>query len=192
MAKAGIGCVVILAIAAVLVFGVGGCMYGKVVELRNAGTDCDGKFAQVDNMLERKVKLIPNLVESVKGISKHEQAIVDSVAAARGKMMSANTPVEKAAANDGLNSALGRLMVVVENYPNIKADAHYTQLMDELAGSENRIAVARMDYNNQVVEFNKKLNDPINGVIANFISLKARELFKASDEARANNVSVKF
>lgn len=192
MAKAGIGCVVVLAITTVLMFGVGGCMYGKVVELRNAGTDCDGKFAQVDNMLERKVKLIPNLVESVKGISKHEQAIVDSVAAARGKMMSANTPVEKAAANDGLNSALGRLMVVVENYPNIKADAHYTQLMDELAGSENRIAVARMDYNNQVVAFNKKLNDPINGIIANFISLRARELFKASDEARANNVSVKF
>lgn len=192
MSKAGIGCVVVMATAAMLVFGVGGCVYGKVVGLRNAGTDCDGKFAQVDNMLERKVKLIPNLVESVKGISKHEQALISSIADARGKMMSAGTPAEKAAANDGLNSALGRLMVVVENYPNIKADKHYTQLMDELSGSENRIAVARMDYNNQVVVLDKKLNDPINGVIANFINLKRRELFEASADARANNVQVKF
>lgn len=192
MQKLGMGCLVMAALLIGVTF-IGGCgLYGTVVSLRNSNEDVNGAFAQVDNMLERKVKLVPNLVETVKGISKHEQAVVDSVTKARAQMMSASTPVEKAEANSVMNSALARLMVVVEQYPNIKADKHYTQLMDELAGSENRIAVARMDYNKIVVVFNKRLNDPINGIISNFIGLKRRELFEASADARANNVKVEF
>ena len=127
--KAFIGCGAVLGIMLLLVLLVGGGIYGKVVSLRNSNEDCNGAFAQVDNMLERKIKLIPNLMETVKGMAKHEQAVVDSVTKARAAMMSASTPVEKAEANAAMNSALGRLMVVMENYPTIKADSHFTQPM---------------------------------------------------------------
>jgi LemA protein len=190
--KALIGCGAVIAVMLLGSVMVGGCVYGKVVTLRNANTQCDTTFAQVDNMLERKCKLVPNLVSTVKGIAKHEQGVVDSVTKARAALLSATGPEAKSAANEGLTSALGRLMVVVENYPNIKADTHFTQLMDELAGSENRIAVARMDYNKDVSAFNKQLNDPINGFVAGFVSLKAREFFRASDDAKANNIQVQF
>lgn len=194
--KTGWGCGMMIAAAfgiLVMLMLMGGCgVYGTVVSLRNSNTDVDGKYAQLDNMLERKAKLVPNLVATVKGYAKHEQAVFGHVAEARSKLLNAQTPVEKGAANDGLNMALGRLLMLTENYPQLKADKHFTGLMDELAGSENRIATARMDYNNTVARFNKRLNSPINSVIASAVNLRPREFFSASAEARANNVKVEF
>lgn len=110
--------------------------------------------SQIDNQLQRRADLIPNLVDVVKGYAKHENEIFTKLAQARAAMTGARTMGEKANANASLDSALSRLMVVVENYPNLKANENFLSLQDELAGTENRIAVARRDYNAAVKDFN--------------------------------------
>ena len=110
--------------------------------------------SQIDNQLQRRSDLIPNLVNVVKGYAKHENEIFTKLAEARAAMAGAKTMGEKANANASLNSTLSRLMVVVENYPNLKANQNFLALQDELAGTENRIAVARKDYNAAVKDFN--------------------------------------
>ena len=110
--------------------------------------------SQIDNQLQRRADLIPNLVNVVKGYAKHESEIFTALANARAAMAGAKTMGEKATANASLDSALSRLMVVVENYPNLKANENFLALQDELAGTENRIAVARKDYNGAVKDFN--------------------------------------
>lgn len=165
--------VIILALLALL-------FIPKYNSLVTAEESVDSKWAQVENQLQRRYDLIPNLVESVKGYAKHEQDIISSISEARSQMGNAHTPEEQAVANDTLNGALSRLLVVVENYPNLKADANFRQLMDELAGTENRLAVAREDYNNEVQSFNKNVKRFPGNLIAGMFGFEQKEYFKAA------------
>ncbi len=127
------------------------CSYNKFTTQEEA---IKGQFSQVENQLQRRNDLIPNLVESVKGFAAQERDVIDSVTNARAKMAGAGTPAETIAAANETSSALARLLVVVENYPLLKSDARFAQLMDQLEGTENRIAVERQRYNERVQEYN--------------------------------------
>ena len=127
------------------------CSYNKFTTQEEA---IKGQFAQVENQLQRRNDLIPNLVESVKGFAAQERDVIQSVTDARAKMSGAGTPEQTIAAANETSSALARLLVVVENYPQLKSDARFAQLMDQLEGTENRIAVERMRYNETVQAYN--------------------------------------
>ena len=128
-----------------------GCSYNKFTTQEEA---IRAQFSQVENQLQRRNDLIPNLVESVKGFAAQERAVIQSVTDARAKMSGAATPEQKIAAANETSSALARLLVVVENYPQLKSDARFAQLMDQLEGTENRLAVERQRYNERVQEYN--------------------------------------
>ncbi|MGE8036028.1 LemA family protein [Lysinibacillus sp. KCTC 33748] len=169
-----IGIIVIILVVLSLLF------IPKYNSLVTAEEGVDSKWAQVENQLQRRYDLIPNLVESVKGYANHEKEVIASITDARAQMGSAQSPKEQAVANDALNGALSRLLVVVENYPNLKADANFRQLMDELAGTENRLAVAREDYNNEVQAFNKTVKRFPGNLIAGMFGFEQKEYFKAA------------
>lgn len=169
-----IGIIVIILVVLALLF------IPKYNSLVTAEESVVSKWAQVENQLQRRYDLIPNLVESVKGYANHEKEVIASITEARAQMGSAHSPKEQAIANDALNGALSRLLVVVENYPNLKADANFRQLMDELAGTENRLAVAREDYNNEVQAFNKTVKRFPGNLIAGMFGFEQKEYFKAA------------
>jgi len=169
-----VGIIVIILVVLALLF------IPKYNSLVTAEESVDSKWAQVENQLQRRYDLIPNLVESVKGYANHEKEVIASITEARAQMGSAQSPKEQAVANDALNGALSRLLVVVENYPNLKADANFRQLMDELAGTENRLAVAREDYNNEVQTFNKTVKRFPGNLIAGMFGFEQKEYFKAA------------
>jgi len=169
-----IGIIVIILIVLALV------LIPKYNSLVTAEENVDSKWAQVENQLQRRYDLIPNLVESVEGYANHEQQIIADITNARAQMGNANTPEQQAVANDALTGALSRLLVVVENYPNLKADANFRQLMDELAGTENRLAVAREDYNNEVQQFNKHVKRFPGNLMAGMFGFEQKEYFKAA------------
>ena len=169
-----IGIIVIILIVLALV------LIPKYNSLVTAEENVDSKWAQVENQLQRRYDLIPNLVESVKGYANHEQQIIADITNARAQMSNANTPAQQAVANDALTGALSRLLVVVENYPNLKADANFRQLMDELAGTENRLAVAREDYNNEVQQYNKHVKRFPGNLMAGMFGFEQKEYFKAA------------
>jgi LemA protein len=148
-----------LAVVAVLLLGVGGCLVGNYNRLVTADQGVKQKWAQVDNQLQRRNDLIGNLVETVKGTAFQEQQVFGDIAKARAQMSGARTPEERTAAAQSMDqavggSALSRLLVVVENYPQLKSNESFMQLMDELAGTENRLATERMRYNEEVQTFN--------------------------------------
>lgn len=141
-------------------------------------------WAEVDNQLQRRADLIPNLVETVRGYTKHEQAAIAQVTDARSKLAGANTPEKKMEANDELDQALSRLLVVVENYPDLKASEQFTNLQYELSGSENRLAVARKRYNEAVRVYNVSIRIFPNSIVASMKGLIPKEMWEASPEAR--------
>lgn len=169
-----IGIIVIILVVIALLY------IPKYNSLVTAEENVDSKWAQVENQLQRRYDLIPNLVESVKGYANHEQEVIANITEARAQMGSASSPEEQAVANDALTGALSRLLVVVENYPNLKADANFRQLMDELAGTENRLAVAREDYNNEVQQFNKHVKRFPGNLMAGMFGFEQKEYFKAT------------
>ncbi len=151
----------------------------------------DNKWAQVENQLQRRAELIPNLVNTVKGAAAHEKEIIDSVTQARAKLAGARGPEEAGKANGELTSALNRLMVVVENYPQIKANENFRALQDELAGTENRIATERMRYNDAVKDYNASIKRFPNNMFAGMFGFDGREYFQA-DAGAKNAPQVKF
>jgi LemA protein len=128
-----------------------GCSYNRFVAQDEA---IKAQWAQVQNQLQRRNDLIPNLVETVKGFAAHESGVFADIAEARSRLLAAQTPVDTIAAANAQTSALGRLLAIAENYPQLKANEQFNRLMDELAGTENRIAVERMRYNERVQEYN--------------------------------------
>src|SRR6266567_1671101 len=134
---------ILLGLALLIVLILGGMYVGGKNAMVTKNEAVKAAWAQVDNVMQRRADLIPNLVETVKGIAAQEQTVFGNIAAARAAMMGAKTPAERIAANGQLDSALGRLMVVVENYPQLKSNENFLRLQDELAGTENRIAVER-------------------------------------------------
>jgi LemA protein len=141
-------------------------------------------WSQVENQLQRRNDLIPNLVNTVKGFAAQEKSIFTDVANARAKLAGAASRDEQIQAANGVSSALGRLLAIVENYPQLKSDANFRQLMDELAGTENRIAVERMRYNETVAEFNKAIRVFPRSLIAGIFGFKAATLFEAAPGAK--------
>lgn len=172
--------IAILALVVLLVIPIIGS-YNGLVRLNE---DVNGKWAQVDVQLQRRADLIPNLVATVKGYAEHEQEIMNNLADARSRLMGAQTVTDKAAANEELTSALSRLLVIVENYPNLKADANFRQLQDELAGTENRLAVARKDYNDSVQVYNAKIKSFPTNMMAGMFGFSARDYFQVEAGAK--------
>lgn len=143
------------------------------------------KWAQVENQLQRRNDLIPNLVNTVKGYASHERTVFAEVTNARSQWAKANTMDEKVKAAGTVDAALARLLLVVENYPNLKADQTFLKLMDELSGTENRIAVERMRYNEAVRDYNIVVRVFPGNIIAGMYGYKpATEYFKAEEKAK--------
>jgi LemA protein len=169
---------------------VGGLAFGgKFVSLRNElvtkKESVNAAWSQVDVALQRRADLIPNLVETVKGFAKHEEKAIDDVASARASLIGAKTPQQKIAANTQLDGALGRLLVVVENYPNLKANENFLRLQDELAGTENRIAIERRKYNETVQAYNTQLQLFPDNLVASLSGFQREDAyFKTEPGAR--------
>ncbi len=183
MSKGLIGCAVVAGVLVLVALIVGGFLMGRYNGLVSQNEAIDGAWAQVENVLQRRADLIPNLVETVKGYAAHEKEIFENVAAARSKLAGATTPAEAGAANAGLSSALGRLLAIAENYPNLKANENFIRLQDELAGTENRIAVERKRYNDAVRVYNTSIKRFPNNVLAGFFGFHPRDYFQAEEGA---------
>jgi len=181
MAKALI-VIVVLALIALLVFG-------QYVGVRNTlvskNEAVKSAWSQVDIVLQRRADLIPNLVETVKGYAQQEQTVFGDIAKARSALLSAGTPAEKIAANNQLDGALGRLLLIVENYPQLKSNENFLRLQDELAGTENRIAVERKRYNDTLQDYNTYVQQFPNNVFAGWAGFKPNDAyFKAAEGSR--------
>jgi len=177
---------VLLIVLGVLLLG--GIMFGgKFVSVRNdlavQNEAISGAWAQVDVALQRRADLIPNLVNTVKGFAGHEKAVIDSITEARAALGGARTRQEKIAANTQLDSALSRLLVVAENYPNLKANENFLRLQDELAGTENRIAVERRKYNEVVQRYNTQIALFPNNLIASMSGFQRNDAYFKTDPA---------
>ncbi len=173
-----------LMIIIAIVVIIGGMFVSGYNTLVGMNEGVNGKWAQVENQLQRRNDLIPNLVNTVKGFASHETEVFTAVADARAKLGGAKTVAETSAANSEMNSALSRLLMVAENYPELKSSNNFIQLQDELAGTENRIAVARMDYNNAVQAFNTKVKTLPTSLYAGMFGFSEKEFFKADESAK--------
>ena len=149
-------------------------------------------WAQVDVVLQRRADLIPNLVETVKGIAVQEQIVFGDIAKARSALLGARSPAEKIAANGQLDSALGRLLVIVENYPQLKSNENFLRLQDELAGTENRIAVERRRYNEVAQDYNTFIAVFPNSLVASLSGFARNDAYFKTDEGAPQSPKVKF
>ncbi|RMH41679.1 MAG: LemA family protein [Deltaproteobacteria bacterium] len=177
-ARIAIGSVVLAVLIA------GGCGVAKYNALVSANEEIDAAWAQVENVLQRRADLIPNLVNTVKGYAAHEKDIFSAVAEARSKLLAAKGPADAASAHAQMSSALGRLLAIAERYPDLKASANFTRLQDELAGTENRIAVERRRYNEAVKRYNTTIKRFPGNLFASLFGFEAREYFEAEATAK--------
>lgn len=165
----------------VLLAAYSGCKYNALV---TANEEIDSAWAQVENVLQRRADLIPNLVETVKGYAAQEREIFTAVAEARSRLIGATGPAEAAEANQSLSTALSRLLAISERYPDLKANQNFLRLQDELAGTENRIAVERKRYNDRVREYNTTVKRFPGNLFASLFGFDPREYFQAEETAR--------
>src|SRR4051794_23714164 len=185
----GLIVVIVLVVIALLVFG-------QYVGARNTlvtkNESVKSAWSQVDVVLQRRADLIPNLVETVKGFAQQEQTVFGDIAKARSTLLSAASPSEKIAANQQLDSALGRLLVVVENYPQLRSNENFLRLQDELAGTENRIAVERKRYNDALQDYNTYIGQFPNSIWANMAGFKRNDAYFAASEGSRQVPKVDF
>jgi LemA protein len=185
------GMIVLLAVGLAVVLG--GCEF---VQTRNKiATEKEAisaSFAQMDNELQRRADLIPNLVETVKGYAKEETGVMTALANARAAMIGAKSPEQKEAANNQIDSALGRLMVVVENYPNLKANENFKQLQYSLEGTENRILQSRRVYNDTVQQYNTDLVPFPANIIASMSGFQRQDVYFKTEPGARTAPKVQF
>ncbi|EEI83777.1 LemA family protein [Anaerococcus tetradius] len=172
--------IAIIAIAVILLIAI----VPTYNNLASSRENVNKAYAQVQNVVQRRADLIPNLVNTVKGYTKHEEDTLKEVTNARAGVNNAKNPEELAKANEELTKAVGNINVVVEAYPELKADTQFVSLMDEIAGSENRISVERKNYNEACQEFNSKLVRFPTNLIGKVTGFKQAEYFKASESAQ--------
>jgi LemA protein len=175
---------VVLAVVALALILVGSRVVGSYNGLVNKQTQVRTAFAEVDNQLQRRNDLIPNLVETVKGFAGQEQAVFGQIAAARAKMAGASSNQDRIAAGQAMDSALGRLLVVVENYPQLRSSENFMRLQDELAGTENRLSVGRTRYNEVTGQFNAMVRRFPTNLFANMLGFKEEPFYPVSAAAK--------
>src|SRR5579863_229435 len=185
----GLIVVIVLVLIALLAFG-------QYVGVRNTlvtkNEGVKASWSQVDIVLQRRADLIPNLVETVKGYAQQEVTVFGDIAKARSALLSAGTPQDKIAANGQLDGALGRLLVVVENYPVLKSNENFMRLQDELAGTENRIAVERKRYNDAIQDYNTYIGLFPNSIFAGWAGFKRNEAYFNAPEVSREAPKVQF
>src|SRR5690349_450880 len=164
-----------------LAFSLAGCSYNKFTTQEEA---IKAQWAEVQNQLQRRNDLIPNLVNTVKGYAAHESGVFKDIADARSRLLAAKSPEETIQAANQQTSALGRLLAVVENYPQLRANEQFNRLMDELSGTENRIATERMRYNERVQEYNTSRRQFPGNITAKMFGFKDYPFFEAPPEAK--------
>jgi LemA protein len=171
-----------LALVIMIAASLSGCSYNKFTTQEEA---IKGSWGEVQNQIQRRSDLIPNLVESVKGFQVHEETIYKELADARSRLAGAKSPEETIAAANQQSSALSRLLVVVENYPNLKANEQFNRLMDELAGTENRLTVARGRYNQAIQAYNTETKKFPGNVTAKMFGFKGYPYYEAPPSSQA-------
>src|SRR3982074_2725488 len=171
-------------------------VFGQYVTVKNTlvskNEAVKAAWSQVDIVLQRRADLIPNLVETVKGYAQQEQTVFGDIAKARSALLSSGTPQEKIAANQQLDGALGRLLLIVENYPQLKSNENFLRLQDELAGTENRIAVERKRYNDAVQDYNTYIGLFPNNIFARWAGFQRNNAYFAAPESSREAPKVQF
>src|SRR6202166_4238916 len=189
------GLITVVVIVAILVLG-GLFVFGQYVSVKNTlvskNEAVKAAWSQVDIVLQRRADLIPNLVETGKGIAGQEKNVYGYIAAARSRLLSANTPADKIAANQQLDGAIGRLLAVVENYPQLKSNENFLRLQDELAGTENRIAVERKRYNDTLQDYNTYVQTFPNNIYARWAGFKPNKAYFAATQESPQVPKVNF
>jgi LemA protein len=176
---------IILAVVLIGLVLIGGWFIGTRNTLVGMDENMKAMWSQVENQMQRRYDLIPNLVNTVKGYAKHEKDIFIQIAEARAKLAGAKTVGEKANASNQLEGTLSRLLMIVEQYPNLKADQTFIRLMDELAGSENRLAVARKQYNEAVQTFNRTIRMFPASLVASISQFAQKDYFKVEEKTKS-------
>jgi LemA protein len=184
-------------LAVVLVLALVAALFGGMyISRRNQmilkNNTVQAAWSQVDIVLQRRADLIPNLVETVKGIAAQEQTVFGDIAKARSQLLSAHTPADRISANNQLDGALGRLLVIVENYPQLKSNENFLRLQDELAGTENRIAVERKRYNDAVLDYNNYIGVFPNSLFAAWAGFKKNDAYFQAQEGSRQAPKVQF
>jgi LemA protein len=187
--KVAIAFIVILLI---LVFIIGSMYVSRRNEMVTKRESVNAAWSQVDVVLQRRADLIPNLVQTVKGYAVQEQTVFGDIAAARAALVGAKTPTDKIAANNQLDGALSRLLVIVENYPQLKSNENFMRLQDELAGTENRIAVERKRYNDTLQDYNTYIGLFPNNIVAGMAGFTRNDAYFKTEEGARQAPKVNF
>jgi LemA protein len=185
-----------LIVAVIVLVLIALAVFGQYVGVRNTlvtkNEAVKASWSQVDIVLQRRADLIPNLVETVKGYAQQEVTVFGDIANARARLLSANTPQDKIAANGQLDGAIGRLLAISENYPQLKSNENFLRLQDELAGTENRIAVERKRYNDTLQDYNTYIQQFPNNVFAGWAGFKPNPAYFTATEGSREVPKVNF
>jgi len=183
---------IVLVALAVIAFLIGGMYFNRRNEMVRKNETVKAAWSQVDVVLQRRADLVPNLVETVKGFAAQEQTVFGDIANARAALLGARTPAERIAANNQLDGALGRLLAIVENYPQLRSNENFLRLQDELAGTENRIAVERRRYNEALQDYNTYVGLFPNNIFAGWAGFKRNEAYFEAPAAARQAPKVQF
>ena len=183
---------IVVAVLVVLAVILSGKIFGAKNQFVTEKNDIDARWAQVDNDMKRRADLIPNLVETVKGFAKQEQTVFGDIAKARSALLSSGSREGKIDANNQLSNALGRLLSLTESYPQLKSNENFLRLQDELAGTENRIAVDRRDYNEAIKKYNTDIELFPNSIAASIFGYHRNDAYFKTSEEDKKTPTVKF
>jgi LemA protein len=186
------GALIVIAVLVVIALLFGGMYVSRRNQMVTLNETVKSDWAQVDVVLQRRSDLIPNLVETVKGFAAHEETVYNDIAQARAALGGAQTPQDKIAANGQLDGALSRLLLIVENYPQLKSNENFLKLQDELAGTENRIAVERKRYDDAIQDYNTYIGLFPNNIVAGMSGFKRNDAYFAAPEAARAVPKVQF